>query len=288
MSDSPPQSPWVSASFDDRHLDALLSGEAAVVPEPLRAVAGAVAGLRAAPAAAELAGEAAAREMFRTLHAPGQSPLAPAAHGRTAAPAGPLTRIPPARAPRAAPRPKPHSHRQHRRPAGRRRWPAVALLGGAAAAAAACATFVAVSSGSGKPPVAAAPARPAATLAQPPAITTPKPQVLGGGAKEPTATPTRPGSGGPSGPTPEQALCQDYFDLQQSPGTRWGESAEADYWQLVKQAKGPDVYRYCASIGVRTSALAPYFGGRPGGSRGGGHGGYGGYARGGMGPGGGR
>jgi hypothetical protein len=288
MSDSPPQSPGGSASYDDRYLDAVLSGETAVVPEPLRAVAGAVAALRATPAPAELAGEAAARELFRAHHAPvravGQSPLAPAAHGQT----GPLTRVQPARASHGAPRPKPHSHRQRRRPAGRRRWPAVALLGGAAAAAAAYATFASissVSSGSGGPAVAAAPVRPAATLAQPPAITTPKPQVLGGASREPTAAPAKPGSAASPGPTREQALCLDYFSQLQSPGTRWGQSAFDDYWQLMKLAHGPGIYRYCANIGVRTSALAPYSGGHPGGSHGGGRGGY---SRGGMGPGGGR
>ncbi len=65
MSESPPPSTWGLAPYDDRDLDAVLSGETAGVPEPLLPVAGALAALRAAPARAELAGEAAALAAFR-------------------------------------------------------------------------------------------------------------------------------------------------------------------------------------------------------------------------------
>jgi hypothetical protein len=74
MPDSFPPLTW-GPQFDERNLDALLSGQLADTPLALRQVADALAALRAAPIPAELAGEAAARAGFRA------SRLEAAAHG---------------------------------------------------------------------------------------------------------------------------------------------------------------------------------------------------------------
>jgi hypothetical protein len=72
MSESPPP-PWGPASYDERDLDALLSGEAAGIPDALRPVADTLAALRSAPQCTELAGEAAARAAFRAFTVAGES-----------------------------------------------------------------------------------------------------------------------------------------------------------------------------------------------------------------------
>jgi hypothetical protein len=64
MPDSFPPLTW-GPPFDERDLDALLSGHLADTPLALHQVADALAALRAAPASAELTGEAAARAQFR-------------------------------------------------------------------------------------------------------------------------------------------------------------------------------------------------------------------------------
>jgi hypothetical protein len=58
---------WGFASFDERDLDAVLSGKTADVPVALRPVADVLASLRAGPAPAELYGEANAMAEFRAL-----------------------------------------------------------------------------------------------------------------------------------------------------------------------------------------------------------------------------
>jgi len=66
MPDSFPPPTW-GPPFDERDLDALLSGHLADTPPALRQVADALTALCAAPTPAELTGEAAARAEFRTL-----------------------------------------------------------------------------------------------------------------------------------------------------------------------------------------------------------------------------
>jgi hypothetical protein len=66
MPDSFPPLTW-GPPFDERDLDALLSGHLADTPLALRQVADALAALSAAPTPAELTGEAAARAEFRAL-----------------------------------------------------------------------------------------------------------------------------------------------------------------------------------------------------------------------------
>jgi hypothetical protein len=252
MSDRPSPS-WGPASYDDRDLDAVLSGELAGLPEPLLPVAGALAALCAAPARAELAGEAAARAMFREHAA-----ALPVERARPAAPAGGLLhRIPPARAADDLPRPRPHSHR-HRRPpgrlGGRRRWQAVALLGGGAAAAVAVAAYAGVFSGPGSQHVAAPGVAVTTARAQEPASGAAKPPILnGGGSKEPSPSPTPSASGQPGASSAQSdqaaALCREFFKLLTSSDAR-GSAARDDYQRLAKMADGQSVVNYCAGFGV--------------------------------------
>jgi len=67
MPDNLPPSGWGPAPFDERDLDAVLAGETADIPAALRPVADALTSLRAAPAPAELRGEANAMAQFREL-----------------------------------------------------------------------------------------------------------------------------------------------------------------------------------------------------------------------------
>jgi hypothetical protein len=67
MPDSFPPLMWGPPPFEERDLDALLSGDMAETPVALRQVADALTALRAEPAQAELSGEAAARAEFRAL-----------------------------------------------------------------------------------------------------------------------------------------------------------------------------------------------------------------------------
>lgn len=67
MPDSFPPLSWGQPPFDERDLDALLSGETADTPLALRQVADALTALQAAPTQAELTGEAAIRAEFRSV-----------------------------------------------------------------------------------------------------------------------------------------------------------------------------------------------------------------------------
>ena len=67
MPDSFPPLTWGPPPFEERDLDALLSGDTAETPVALRQVADALTALRAEPAPAELSGEMAARAEFRAF-----------------------------------------------------------------------------------------------------------------------------------------------------------------------------------------------------------------------------
>src|SRR5215469_1821349 len=67
MPDSPLPPWWGPAPFDERDLDAVLSGEAIDIPVALRPVADALAALQAAPMPAELRGQATIMAEFRAL-----------------------------------------------------------------------------------------------------------------------------------------------------------------------------------------------------------------------------
>lgn len=122
---------WGPASFDERDLDNLLSGGLTDTPPALRQVAEALVALRAAPAPAELAGEAAIMAEFSAL-----AQFQPSGGG-DAAPADGQAHTLVLPVPRSgAERKGGARHRGARRRSARRlNWPAAALLGVAAAAA---------------------------------------------------------------------------------------------------------------------------------------------------------
>lgn len=122
---------WGFAPFDERDLDAVLSGKTADVPVALRPVADVLASLRAGPVPAELYGEANAMAEFRALG------LGQGGPGRPA-PAM-LLEAPPAGS-RARPGRQPARHRV--RPARRHRLLRAALRPAVLSAAAAAAVIV--------------------------------------------------------------------------------------------------------------------------------------------------
>jgi hypothetical protein len=128
MPESPPP-PNRGPANDERALEALLSGEAYRFPEALIPVAGAIDALRAAPWRGELAGEDAARAVFRAAAA-GSTPVpgpwaAGAEHGTVTART--LVLPPGNREQRSGAR-----HRRRRRIGARAaRWPLAAAVGAA-------------------------------------------------------------------------------------------------------------------------------------------------------------
>jgi hypothetical protein len=99
MPDSlPPPAPWGIPPYDERDLDALLSGEATETPVMLRSLADALTALKGPPTPAELHGEATIMAEFRALaefgafgpaSAPGPAPATePALDGIGARPGG--------------------------------------------------------------------------------------------------------------------------------------------------------------------------------------------------------
>jgi hypothetical protein len=125
------QPPTGGPAYNARDLDAVLSGERYGLPEALRPVAVTMSALRAAPVYGELAGETAARAMFRTavpsLTVPGPG-AAKAEHGTVTART--LVLAPPGRG-----RPRRPRHRRRRGTAtSAARWLAVAATGAAVVA----------------------------------------------------------------------------------------------------------------------------------------------------------
>lgn len=122
---------WGPASFDERDLDNLLSGRLAETPPALRQVADALVALRAAPAPAELAGEAAIMAEFSALAEFQPSGLGDAAHAGGQSHTLVLPVTPPGAARKGGAR-----HRGSRRRTSRPlNWRAATLIGVAAAAA---------------------------------------------------------------------------------------------------------------------------------------------------------
>jgi hypothetical protein len=125
------QPPTGGPAYNARDLDAVLSGERYGLPEALRPVAVTMSALRAGPVYGELAGEAAARAMFRTavpsLTVPGPG-AAKAEHGTVTART--LVLAPPGRG-----QPRRSRHRRRRGTAtSAARWLTVAATGAAVVA----------------------------------------------------------------------------------------------------------------------------------------------------------
>jgi len=255
MSDSlPPDGgpgPW-----DGWDLEGMLSGEPVWLPEGMRPVASTLAALRSAPVPAELAGETAARAMFRQLISAGSTEPAPP-------PVRPVdvdsrTLILPAPTADAGPRVVTRPRHAHRRPPRRGRLRPAVLIGAAGGAAAiVIAGGIALAggfSGGGQPGLAArnAAASSAAPSKSHPALG----GVEGSGTKAATVSPTPSGSNrqqSSSGSNPNSgptALCRQYLDFIAHPGSRSDGAAEsADLQQLSGLAGGEwRVVGYCLRL----------------------------------------
>ncbi len=242
MPDSVPPFGWGPAAFDEWDLDTLLSGEAADPPPALRQVADALSALRAAPAPAELRGEATIVAEFRALaefRAPG-----PGRAQRTGGQAHTLVlpAVPCDARPRQGAR---HRSRRGARPVS---WRMGMLMG--AAAAAVIVTLVAFA-GSLPGPIKDFTHTTSSSSAA-------RPTVNGSGSQSVTARSASPVAVAPSHPAarhPDVApspaggtLCREYFGRLWHLAPRAGWSAEsAIFRQLSSMAGGPaNVRRYCA------------------------------------------
>lgn len=265
MSDSPPPNggPGPYHGWDP---DGLLSGENVWIPEGMREVARTLAALRAAPASAELAGEATARAVFRQLMPAGES--GSSRSGAESGDADTLILATPAvdGGPHRVTRPR-HSHR---RPPSRGHWRSRALVGAAAAAVViAGAVMAGPFSGSGgqqgslgfSPRATNGDARPGGSGSN---------RVEGTAAKEPAARPTpssaggQPAATGPGAESGPDALCRQYLAFVSRPESYADWAAQRnDLQQLTSLAGGPGrVARYCMKL--QRAAAPPEPGSDPG------------------------
>jgi hypothetical protein len=251
MPDSPLPPSWGPAPFDERDLDAVLSGDTTDIPVALRPVADTLAALAAAPMPGELRGQAIIMAEFRALAEFRAAGLAQG--GRTGNQAqtlvlsGPQERLASRRAPR---------HRGRRRTAPAANWRAGTLISAAAVAAVVLAVVL-----TGNVP------GPFHHSGNPSASTSSATRDAGGNSsspkveatsasKEPTAHPTAGGSA-----TPQQveaiSLCRAVYGFIKDPGPSAGWKQEATRLrQLIKLVGGlRQVPTYCAQY---VSDLFPY------------------------------
>lgn len=236
---------WGLASFDERDLDNLLCGRLADTPPALRQVADALVALRAAPAAAELAGEAAIMAEFSAL-----AEFLPSGHGDAAPTGSPAhTLVLPVPPPGAA-RTGGARHRGSRRRTGRQpNWRAATLL--SVAAAAAIVMIIALggilpSPGKSRSHTSS----PSAT--QPLASSSGSQNVAAKSAATMRPSPShRPATHRPTAQSPQgRALCRTWFaDFgHPQPHSKW-----ASEWSLFNRistlAGGPlNVFEYCRPV----------------------------------------
>lgn len=204
-------------AYDERDLDALLSGETGSIPLALRPVESTLAALRTAATGRELADEAVARAAFRAFRAFAPAPLTPATEPWTEPPEPAAvtahTLILPAA---GGPRPARHRHR-HRRPAAkgarrRRIAPAGAAVAalvvvGAVVTGALTGSIGELASFGRQTPSASASARPSGQSAGSQGL------MARGAAREPSPSqkPTPPARPTPR-PTPDPgSLCREYY-----------------------------------------------------------------------------
>jgi hypothetical protein len=276
MPDSQLPPPWGPA-YDERDLDAVLSGDTAGTPAALQPVVNTLAALRAAATGRELTAEAAARAAFRAFaEAPktGAGPAWTAAAEHPAVTAHTLILGPPDdRRPSVGRR----RHR-HRRPAsGGVRTPRVAVTVAASAALIVVAVAVTgVLTGFGSITSSfrhqAVGASASARTARP----TPGSQAVlaSGAAPERTATP-KATSTAPAvpGPTPDpRSMCHQFFEYFLHPAAADAAGERALYSQLANLAgSGVKVYGYCLHLqGKPLAGMRPRP--WPTGTFGGGHG----------------
>lgn len=238
--------PLWGPAYDERDLDALLSGETGSVPLALRPVQSTLAALRVAATRRELSDEAAARAAFRAS-APAAVPPPPATVPQAAPPLAPVTAH--TLVLRAADERRPARHR-HRRPAARSaRKPRLAVTGVAAAALIVVAAVVTgtltgsigkLTSFGHQHARASASARAAGQSSRPP-------QVLG--SAKPTPDPTLPATA-PSSPRATSgpgSLCREFFgDHFEHPGQRGGTAQITLGRELSTLAGGRfKIFGYC-------------------------------------------
>jgi hypothetical protein len=233
MPDSSLPPSWGPAPFDERDLDAVLSGETADIPLALRPVADTLAVLRGAvPTPAELRGEAAVMAEYRALGLGQPDGLA-----QTLV----LPAIPAGRSPRRAAR---HRARRRRVPSVGRR--AGALMGVAAAVL----IGVVVASGNLSGPI--------EHITHLGRTSSPSPSATYGGNLQGTATPTRPaathdptparGQAVPSAtPSPSPGkLCREFYGYFTHPESKASRSAEMSlYEELARLAGSLNPIHFC-------------------------------------------
>lgn len=214
------QPPFWGPPYDERDLDALLSGGRGSTPVALLPVESTLNALRAAPTGRELSDEAAARAAFRALAPPRVPWTAQAEHGTVTSH---TLVLPPADG--RPPRPARHRHRRRRRATWDARRSAIALTGAAAAAVIAVAVTGAIPGSIGN---LVSFGHHHTSSASPTARTGQTPGALEGtaGAGEPTPSPEVAGTV-PVGPSASATsatgtLCREFFepDRQQSRATR--------------------------------------------------------------------
>jgi hypothetical protein len=244
MPDSFPTIGWGPAPFDERDLDALLSGHMADLPPALYQVADALIALHAPPTRAELGSEAAIMAEFSALAEIGAFRPGGAAWAHTDGKEHTL--VLPALTPDDVARGRRMRHRG--RQASRSvSWRAGALMG---AAAAAVILIVAVFSGSLR-----------GSMERLAHLSTSSPtahHTVGGSASQgvaaTSAAPERTASRKPMSAahstTPQSqasTLCDAWLDdFAHAPHARWGAELSL-FWQISRLAGGPDhVFAYCA------------------------------------------
>jgi hypothetical protein len=228
--------PLWGPAYDERDLDALLSGQTGSTPAALRPVESTLAALRADATGRELAREAAARAAFRAF-----APAAVTAHTLVLPPAdGRL-------------RPAPQRRHRHRRSAARgARRPGLVVTGVAATALVAVAVAVTgaltgsigeLTSFGRQPASASASAR---ATAHSPGTQGP---LVTGAARVPTPRPKKPTASAHASPRPTSgpgSLCREYFEYPEHPLPGGAAEWFALGRQLSKLAGGPfGVYGYC-------------------------------------------
>jgi hypothetical protein len=241
--------PLWGPAYDERDLDALLSGETGSTPVALQPVEGTLAALRAAATRRELSDEAVARAAFRAFVpvSPTTGPLPWAAGAEPAAVTSHTLVLPPAdrrRQPAA----------RHRRPAPRgARKPRIALTGAAAAALVVVAVVAGALTGSigeltsfGRQPASAS-ASARATGQSPGSQGT----LVTGAASERAQNPKSAVSATAATPRPTSgpgSLCREYFEDSEHLGQGDEATLTSLHQQLSKLAGGPSplkIYGYC-------------------------------------------
>jgi len=243
--------PLWGPAYDERDLDALLSGETGSTPVALQPVESTLAALRAAATGRELSDEAVARAAFRAFAParPTTAPLPWTAGAEPAAVTSDTLVLPP-----ADHRPQPAARHRHRRPAARSaRRPRIAVTGAAAASVVVVAVVAGALTGSigeltsfGRSP--ASPSASARATGQSPGS---EGTLVTGAASERPQDPQSAVSATPVTPRPTSgpgSLCREYFERPRPFGPGDEAALSSLQGQLSKLAGGSSplkIYGYC-------------------------------------------